>query len=211
MSAECAQQLDPGGPTGPANTGLRPVAQALLCHGNANDTVKVCPVNARRSSCIRFALALLVAGASSAFAETVIPLNARSDFATYYLTVDVGAGMVDEYLVDTGAGYMTITESTLAGLEAAGGALQVREIKGHLADGRVLTVPVYLLEEITIGRSCVLRNVEAAVLPGASRGLLGLSVLRRTSPFEFSVDPPTLRLSNCFQQPMLTASTDGAD
>jgi hypothetical protein len=46
------------------------------------------------------------------------------------------------------------------------------------------------------------------VLPGTSRGLFGLSALKRTAPFEFSVDPPVLRLSNCFERSMLTASAE---
>ena len=143
-------------------------------------------------------------------ADTVIPLNAHAGLATYYLTVEVAGGRVDEYLLDTGAGYMTITDATLSHLQQEGRARFLHHIEGHLADGRVLRVPVYLLDEIVIGSSCALRDVEAAVLPGASRGLFGLSALRRTSPFVFSVDPPTLRLSNCFRGSALVAEVASA-
>jgi predicted aspartyl protease len=143
-------------------------------------------------------------------AQTEIPLNANAELSTYYLTVQVGGGRVDDYLVDTGAGFMTITDATLAHLMERGKARFVRNIEGHLADGRVLTVPIYLIEEMVIGGTCVLRGVEAAVLPGASRGLFGLSALKRTSPFEFSVDPPALRLSNCFERPVLAISAGSA-
>lgn len=157
---------------------------------------------------LRVVLAVTLAAlfASARAADTVVALNAHDEFATFYLSVDVGGGRVDDYLVDTGAGYMTITEATLAHLEAAGRVRFQHQIEGHLADGSVLTVPIYLIDEIVIGSQCVLREVEAAVLPGASRGLMGLSVLRRASPFEFTVNPPSLRLSNCSDGTVLTAS-----
>jgi predicted aspartyl protease len=134
--------------------------------------------------------------ASTASADTLIPLRAHNQLATFYISVGVG-DHDEDYLVDTGAGYMTITSETLKRSQEAGTATYLRELDGRMADGSVLRVPVYRLSEITIGAACQLRDVEVAVLPGASRGLLGLSALRRTSPFEFSVDPPTLRLSNC--------------
>ena len=160
---------------------------------------------------LKHVVALFVFAASaSSLAQTVVPLNANSGLSTYYLTVQVGGDLIEDYLVDTGAGFMTITDSTLAHLQERGQARFLRTIEGHLADGRVLKVPVYLLDEIVIGQTCVLREVEAAVLPGASRGLFGLSALRRTSPFEFSIEPPSLRLSNCVERPVLAASTASA-
>ena len=75
--------------------------------------------------------------------------------------------------------------------------MHVGQLDGRLADGTTLRVPVYRISEITIGQSCRISNVEAAVLPGAKRGLFGLSALRKTSPFQFSIDPPALTLSNC--------------
>jgi hypothetical protein len=159
----------------------------------------------------RAILCLIACGQAPAVAGTVIPLSAHSEFTTFYLTVDIGGGVADEYLLDTGAGYMTITDATLAHLQRAGRAKLVHEIQGHLADGRVLRVPVYLIDQITIGRACLLRDVEAAVLPGARRGLLGLNVLRRTSPFQVSVDPPALHLSNCLEREAQTASASAME
>lgn len=154
------------------------------------------------------ALSSLLMSASLA-ANTMVPLQARSGLDTFYVHIGVAGAGGEPYLVDTGAGYMTITDATLARSQAAGTAVYLREIEGHMADGRVLRVAVYRITEITIGESCQLRNVEVAVLPGASRGLFGLSALRKASPFEFSVDPPTLRLSNCGLT--LAATQPGAD
>jgi hypothetical protein len=66
-----------------------------------------------------------------------------------------------------------------------------------LADGSEMTVPVYFVGRIRIGDSCWLNDVEAAVFAGKSRQILGLSALRKTAPFIFSVDPPSLALSQC--------------
>lgn len=128
---------------------------------------------------------------------TLVPIKSRVDLATFYVGVAIAGAPVEEYLLDTGAGYMTITSQTLSHLQDAGTATYLRELDGQMADGSVMRVPVYLIDKITVGESCQLRDIEAAVLPGASRGLFGLSALRKLSPFEFSTDPPSLRLSNC--------------
>jgi predicted aspartyl protease len=92
-----------------------------------------------------------------------------------------------EFMVDTGSGYLTINEQTLAAVK----------VRGVLADGSEITVPVYALKALQIGGRCWLRDVQAAVFPGTSRQILGLSALRKAAPFIFSVDPPLLTLSHC--------------
>lgn len=140
---------------------------------------------------------LLIAPAIvSAASPTIIPMRDKGA-DTYYVDVHVeGFGRVD-YLVDTGAGYMTINEDTLSVLQAGNNAVYVKRLRGILADGRTLIVPVYRIESITIGGSCKIHDVEVAVFPGGSRSLLGLSVLRKAAPFSFSVEPPQLQVSNC--------------
>ncbi len=133
------------------------------------------------------------------FAGTLVALKPRDDLDTFYVSIGVAGDQPEDYLVDTGAGYMTITDGTLARLQKAGKTELVGMLDGRMANGTVLRVPVYRLSEITVGQTCRLRNVEAAVLPGASRGLFGLSALRKASPFQFSIDPPSLTLSNCLE------------
>ena len=117
--------------------------------------------------------------------------------ATFYVDGDItGVGAVD-LMVDTGSGYMTINEETLGILQESGGATYVKELSGILADGSVLTVPVYRINEMRIGPTCKLKDVEAAVFPGKTRQILGLSALKQAAPFIFSMDPPKLVLSNC--------------
>jgi hypothetical protein len=77
-----------------------------------------------------------------------------------------------------------------------------------LANGSEMTVPVYAVDAIAIGGNCWLHDVEAAVFPGNSRQILGLSALRRTAPFVFSVEPPELLLSRCAPPPVAANALD---
>jgi predicted aspartyl protease len=128
--------------------------------------------------------------------------------ATFYVPGEiVGFGAV-ELLVDTGSGYTTINQRTLDALVLAGATRYIKDLRGIMADGSTRVVPVYAIERMRIGGHCWLDDVEAAVLPGESRQILGLSALRKAAPFIFSIDPPALSLSRCgkVQPPPLPAS-----
>lgn len=117
--------------------------------------------------------------------------------ATFYVEVHLeGVGNLD-FLVDTGSSYTTINEKTLTILKEKGQATYVRSLAGTLADGTRKIVPIYSIAAIHIGNECYIDNVEAAVFPGNTRHILGLSALRKAAPFIFSIDPPSLALSNC--------------
>ena len=147
----------------------------------------------------RLTLALLalfpVDGVSAASFKT-IPMN-QKQLATYYVEANMhGSGAV-EFMVDTGAGYTTINEDTLALLKRAGNADYIGELTGVMADGSQHRLPVYRIKHLVLGKECVLNNVEAAVFPHNTRMLLGLSALEKAAPFVFSTNPPRLSLSNC--------------
>jgi len=132
---------------------------------------------------------------ASSFSDTV-PM-VRKGAATFYVHGDIGGYGNVEMMVDTGAGYTTINQATLAVLQKNGNAEYVKELTGILADGSRLTVPVYRIKTLTLGNSCTLHNVEAAVFPKRTRMLLGLTALEKAAPFVFSTNPPSLLLSNC--------------
>jgi predicted aspartyl protease len=130
--------------------------------------------------------------------STLMPLERHAELGTFYVKVAVADLSLGAYLVDTGASYMTLTPESLIALQGTrGGISYLRDLEGLTADGRSMRVPLYHLTEITVNEGCVIRDVEAAVLPGSSRGLLGLSVLAKAAPFVFSTNPPSLSLSNC--------------
>lgn len=128
--------------------------------------------------------------------DTSVPMRTAGT-ATYYVGGYMeGVGDVD-FMVDTGSGYVTINEETLAALQKENRVRYVRKLRGVMADGSELTVPVYRIETLSIGGLCHLNDVEAAVFPGKTRQILGLSALKKAAPFIFSFDPPNLVLSNC--------------
>jgi predicted aspartyl protease len=129
--------------------------------------------------------------------------------ATYYVSGEItGFGPLD-LMVDTGSGYMTINEETLEVLLRENRAEYVKKLAGTLANGDKLVVPVYRISGINIGGACWLHNVEAAVFPGKTRAILGLSALSKAAPFIFSLQPPQLVLSNCMgTQPQTQETPD---
>lgn len=151
-----------------------------------------------RPVCLLF---LLVVGAvPMALADdfgTTIEMRAKGGGTTFYVSGHItGLGAVD-WMVDTGSGYMTINEEMLLALQASGHVRFVKTLRGRLADGRELDVPVHAIESVSIGDACWLRDVEVAVFPGNARPILGLNVLQRAAPFIFSFTPPRLQLSGC--------------
>ena len=127
---------------------------------------------------------------------TEIPLYKKSA-QTYYIKAQIGGLAATEFMLDTGSGYNTINEETLAKLKANGSATYIKDIVGILADGSLKTVPVWSLSQFNIGGVCILNNVEAAVFPNKTRQILGLSALKQTAPFTVSFDPAKIVLSHC--------------
>lgn len=146
------------------------------------------------------ALSLVASIAQGTQPVTTIPM-VQKETATYYVQGSIGGYGDVELMVDTGAGYTTINEETLAVLLEAGEAIYVKRLTGVLADGSRKTLPVYRLRRLVLGNRCVLRDVEAAVLPRRTRLILGLSALEKTAPFVFSTRPPRLSLTNCGVSP----------
>ena len=144
-------------------------------------------------------IALLVAVtgvAQAAQFDQKIPMRITKA-ATFYVGSYLNGYGVVEMMVDTGSSYTTINEATLKVLRERGSITYVKNLSGIMADGRRKVVPIYRISSMSIGKACLLHNVEAAVFPGHTRNILGLSALRLAAPFAFSLKPPTLVLSNC--------------
>lgn len=155
----------------------------------------------------------LLASWSQTFAaefDTSIAMQSRGA-ATFYVPGEIqGVGPVD-LMVDTGSGYTTINEETLAMLKNDGRAQYVKDLVGILANGSRMVVKVYRISAMNIGGECWLKDVEAAVFPGRTRHILGLSALTKASPFIFSTNPPKLVLSNCVAAPGKPGKKTAAD
>lgn len=150
--------------------------------------------------CAAIVAGLVATQSDAADFTTTVPMKAKGA-ATFYVPGHIhGFGAVD-LMVDTGSGYMTINEDALVELKRANHAQYIRELRGVLANGSELVVPVYRLTGVNVGGNCWLKDVEAAVFPGKTRFILGLSALQKAAPFIFSVEPASLVLSNCVAAP----------
>lgn len=125
-----------------------------------------------------------------------IPLSSRGT-STFYITAQLGDIQPKRFMVDTGSGYTTINEESLAQLKEKGQAVFVKNIGGILADGSERIVPIWRVNSIALNDSCVLNNVEVAVFPGKTRQLLGVSALKKAGAVTLSFDPPMLTLKEC--------------
>jgi len=125
-----------------------------------------------------------------------IPMHNRGA-STFYVKAKLGSLQDTELMVDTGSGYMTINEESLARLKQQGEATFVKKIGGILANGSKLVVPVWRIEHLSLNGGCELHGVEAAVFPGKTRQILGLSALKKAGRMTLSFDPPQLTLRHC--------------
>lgn len=141
--------------------------------------------------------------------QVLVPMaNPGTD--TYYVQGDIEGFGPTDMIVDTGSSYSAISEETLAALLASGNARYVKKLQGIMADGSRRVVAIYTLSHIILGGACVVRDVEAAVFPGNTRPILGMSALRKVSPFTISLDPPNLHLSRCDTAPVQATPDDEA-
>ena len=116
---------------------------------------------------------------------------------TYYIDSHIEGWGDVPLLVDTGSGYSTINNATLTQLKSTGDAIYLKQLEGILADGTRMIVPVYRISSVNLAGKCTIRNIEVAVFPSGTRQILGLNALSKVSPFTFSMNPPSITLSNC--------------
>jgi predicted aspartyl protease len=126
----------------------------------------------------------------------VVPIHDKGA-ATFYLQGQLGDLAYADFMLDTGSGYLVINQESLTQLQKQGQATYVKDIRGILANGKKFVVPVWKISKLTINKQCVLRDIDAAVFPGNTRQILGLSALRKAAPFSVSFDPPQIALSHC--------------
>lgn len=145
----------------------------------------------------KLALFLVLVGLGlPVLASVDIPLFEKGT-DVFYLNGSIEGIGDTEFLLDTGAGYMAIDDSTLKALKKTSGAKFQRSLNSRMANGWISKVDIYLLSSISLGNNCVLKNVEAAVVPGLSRNILGMNVLKQTGQFSVSFAPLTLTVGNC--------------
>ncbi|MEO1035877.1 MAG: retropepsin-like aspartic protease [Pseudomonadota bacterium] len=159
---------------------------------------------------LRIILSLAIASglSPSALAEHRIPLE-RDGNGAFSVLASVGEGQPTEFLVDTGSSFVVLSPSTFRAAERYGELKTVREIRGAMADGKVVRATLYSIPSLTLGNACQLKDVEAVVLPGATKDIIGLSALMQLGSFAMRFDPPALSFSQCqtAEQPLPAGET----
>lgn len=152
----------------------------------------------RTKSCTVLVLLISLAfsGAASASDGLTLPLH-QADSGNYYLPARLNGAVETDLLFDTGSGYVTLGRATFDRLKGDVGTVFARSIHGAMANGKVLEVKVYRIRELSLGEHCVLRDIEVAVLPNATRDILGLNALRRLQPFTLQMEPPLISGAHC--------------
>lgn len=117
------------------------------------------------------------------------------------------AGVDTTFLLDTGAGVVTVSETLFAAVRKVAQPRPVREMAGRLASGKIERIRVYAVDDFTVG-DCNLGTVEVAVMRGKGRNLLGLSALKPVAPITIALDPPALTLSQCALPTATVAALD---
>lgn len=123
------------------------------------------------------------------------------------LTVDAEiAGVPARFIVDTGAGMVTVDRSLFKQMRRNGDIREVKRVAARLANNRLQMMTVYEVSHFRVGDTCELGPIEIAVMEGAGRNLMGLSALGRAAPFTIHTSPPSITLSGCGSAPTLAAA-----
>lgn len=141
-------------------------------------------------------LGLAFAPLATAAEFTEVSLQ-KHDAGTFYVKGAIKGYGDLRMLVDTGSSYLVISQSILDELLKAGDASYARQLEGIMADGSSRVIPVYRLAGLRLGEDCWVHDVEAAVLPGQTRPILGMNILSRLAPFTFSAEPAKLGVQQC--------------
>lgn len=122
----------------------------------------------------------------------------RSGAGTLEIAVSA-AGVDADFMLDTGASMVTLSSSLFNSLRSQGAVLPVRQVAARLANNKIALSDVYEIQSFTVN-GCELGPLEAVVIEGGKRNLLGLNALESAAPFSISLSPLELQLSHCQEQ-----------
>jgi clan AA aspartic protease (TIGR02281 family) len=148
----------------------------------------------RRLAVAALGLSVLSPAFAGDFTEVALR---KHDAGTFYVDGAIKGYGELRMLVDTGSSYLVISQSILDELLKANQATYARKLEGIMADGSSRVIPVYKIAALRLGDKCWVNDVEAAVLPGQTRPILGMNILSRLAPFTFSAEPPQLGVQQC--------------
>jgi len=125
-----------------------------------------------------------------------VPLH-RSTAGNLYIQAFLGTDVKTDLLLDTGASYVALSKATFEKVADQGNLPFSRYIYGAVATGKVEKIALYRLETLKLSESCILENVEVALLPRADADILGLNALSRLESLTLQFAPARLSTGIC--------------
>ena len=154
---------------------------------------------------------ILVLGASAAVQAADFDSKIamfQADSGNFYVKGRFGNEESTDFLVDTGSGLVILSEPAFKRIAVMAGNKPVSRKAARMADGRTKAINVYSVEQLVLGENCRIGPLEVAVIPGATRNILGLSALNKAAPFAIYTSPPTLALSGCLGDVLAIAKSE---
>ncbi len=142
-----------------------------------------------------FLLSLFICASSSA-EDVYVPMD-KSQSGNLYVDAVINSSVHSQFMVDTGAGIITLNRHLFEEISRAGKVEQVGEVVARLANSSLETMPLYKVESFSIGDNCNLGEMEVAVMNSSGRNILGLNALIMVAPFSIHTSPLELVLSGC--------------
>lgn len=148
-------------------------------------------------ACKPLTLLLATLLCSMAVAEPVSLDMHQAASGNFYVHGSLAGDVDTDLLLDTGSGYVSLSQATFERVSATGNPRFARHIFGRMANGKVEKVALYTVAELRLADNCILRDIEVAVFPKADRDILGLNALSRLQPFTLQLTPAKLTSAHC--------------
>lgn len=132
----------------------------------------------------------------------------QANSGNFYVKGRLGNEQSIDFLVDTGSGLVVLSERVFKSMAVMAGSKPVSRKAARMADGRTKAINVYSVDQLVLGENCRIGPLEVAVIPGATRNILGLSALNKAAPFAIYTTPPALVLSGCLDDIFTIAQND---
>ncbi len=129
-------------------------------------------------------------------ADVNVPID-KSQTGNLYVDAVINSQVRSQFMVDTGAGMITLNRALFKQVSREGTVEKVGKIAARLANGKYQTMTLYKVQSFSIGENCDLGEMEVAVMKSSGRNILGLSALIKVAPFSIHTDPMELILSGC--------------
>ena len=145
---------------------------------------------------IKLLISFLLIHTSAQAIDVNVPID-KSQSGSLYVEAVINSDIRSQFLVDTGAGMITLNRELFKQISESGKVEKTGEIAARLANGKYETMNLYKIKSFSIGENCNLGEMEVAVMKRAGRNILGLSALSIAAPFAVHIKPLELVLSGC--------------